>query len=51
MMFMYIADKAKNLSSGTLYAAKFNQTGTENGGSGDLSWIELGHATDKEIEQ
>ncbi|MBU8877504.1 DUF839 domain-containing protein [Bacillus sp. FJAT-29790] len=51
MMFMYIADKAEDLSSGTLYAAKFNQTGTENGGSGDLSWIKLGHATDKEIEK
>ncbi|MBS4179524.1 PhoX family protein [Lederbergia citrea] len=51
MMFMYVADKAKDLSSGTLFAAKFNQTGVENGGSGDLTWIKLGHATDKEIEK
>ncbi|MFE4898744.1 PhoX family protein [Peribacillus butanolivorans] len=50
-MFMYIADKAKDLSAGTLYAAKFKQTGTENGGSGDLEWINLGHATDKEVEK
>lgn len=49
-MFMYVADKAKDLSSGTLYAAKFNQTGTEIGGSGDLQWINLGHATDKEVK-
>ena len=49
-MFMYVADKAKDLSSGTLYAAKFKQTGTENGGSGDLQWINLGHATNKEVK-
>ncbi|WP_442598852.1 PhoX family protein [Neobacillus sp. D3-1R] len=51
MMFMYVADKAADLSSGTLYAAKFNQTGTENGGSGELQWINLGHATDTEIKK
>ena len=49
-MFMYVADKEKDLSAGTLYAAKFKQTGTENGGSGDLQWINLGHATDKEVK-
>lgn len=49
-MFMYVADKEKDLSAGTLYAAKFQQTGTDNGGSGNLSWIKLGHATDKEIK-
>ncbi|MGE8203724.1 alkaline phosphatase PhoX [Heyndrickxia sp. NPDC080065] len=50
MMFMYVADKAKDLSSGTLYASKFSQTGTENGGTGRLTWIKLGHATDKEVK-
>ncbi|AZB43421.1 DUF839 domain-containing protein [Bacillus sp. FJAT-42376] len=50
MMFMYVADKEKDLSSGTLYASKFKQTGTENGGSGELEWIRLGHGTDKEIK-
>ncbi|WP_445492566.1 Ig-like domain-containing protein [Niallia sp. 03133] len=49
-MFMYVADKAKDLSAGTLYAAKFMQTGTENGGSGNLEWIKLGHAKDSEIK-
>ncbi|HSP23025.1 MAG TPA: alkaline phosphatase PhoX [Planococcus sp. (in: firmicutes)] len=49
-MFMYVADKAKDLSAGTLYAAEFKQTGTENGGSGDLEWVNLGHATDKEVK-
>ncbi|MGZ9583057.1 Ig-like domain-containing protein [Paenibacillus marinisediminis] len=49
-LFMYVADKEKDLSSGTLYAAKFKQTGTENGGSGNIQWINLGHATDKEVK-
>ncbi|MCG0040819.1 DUF839 domain-containing protein, partial [Escherichia coli] len=46
MMFMYVADKEKDFSAGTLYAAKFKQTSTENGGKGDLQWIKLGHSTD-----
>jgi len=50
-LFMYVADKEKNLSAGTLYAAKWVQTGTENGGSANLEWIKLGHATDKEIQR
>lgn len=50
MLFMYIADKEKDFSKGTLYAAKFSQTSTENGGAGDLKWIKLGHATDKEVK-
>ncbi len=48
--FMYVADKEKDLSAGTLYAAKFNQTSSENGGSGNLEWINLGHSTDAEIK-
>lgn len=51
MSFMYVADKAKDLSSGTLYAAKWVQTSTENGGSANLEWIKLGHANDKEIKE
>ncbi|MFK9090825.1 alkaline phosphatase PhoX [Bacillus salipaludis] len=47
--FMYIADKEKDLSAGTLYAAKFSQTSAENGGAGSLEWINLGHATDDEV--
>ncbi|MBM7868301.1 DUF839 domain-containing protein [Heliobacterium gestii] len=49
MLFMYVADKEKDLTSGALYAARFTQTGTENGGSGNLTWIKLGHATDSEV--
>lgn len=50
-MFIYVADKAEDLSAGTLYAAKWVQTGTEHGGSANLEWIKLGHATDAEIER
>jgi uncharacterized protein len=50
MMFMYVADQAKDLSAGTLYAAKFNQTSADHGGAGDLQWIELGYSTDDEIK-
>lgn len=49
MMFMYVADKEKDFSAGTLYAAKFKQTGTDNGGSGDLQWMKIGHSTDDEV--
>ncbi|WP_084423286.1 alkaline phosphatase PhoX [Cohnella thermotolerans] len=49
MLFMYVADKAQDLSSGTLYAAKWIQTSAENGGSANLQWIKLGHATDSEV--
>lgn len=49
MMFLYVADKAKDLSAGTLYAGKWIQKSAENGGSADLQWIKLGHATDAEI--
>lgn len=50
MMFMYIADKAKDLSAGTLYAGKWVQKSAVNGGSADLQWIKLGHATDAEVK-
>lgn len=50
MLFMYVADKAQDLSAGTLYAAKFVQTSGENGGAGSLQWIKLGHASDAEIQ-
>ncbi|MDI3234628.1 DUF839 domain-containing protein [Exiguobacterium antarcticum] len=51
MMFMYVADKKKDFSQGTLYAAKFNQTKATEGGAGNLEWIKLGHASDKEVKR
>ncbi len=50
-LFMFIADKPADLSSGTLYAAKWIQTSAKNGGSAKLKWISLGHATDSEVRE
>ena len=48
--FMFIADTAGNLGAGTLYAAKWQQSGDLNGGSAGLEWISLGRAERGEIE-
>lgn len=48
-LYMFIADNPGDLTAGTLYAAKWNQTSPANGGSADLEWINLGHATNDEI--
>lgn len=49
-LYMYKADSAEDLSSGTLYAAKLSQTSADNGGSFGVSWISLGSANDSEIK-
>jgi secreted PhoX family phosphatase len=52
-IFMFVADVAGELSSGTLYAAKLTQTnasGAADGGAFTLTWIKLGHASSSEIE-
>ena len=48
-LFAFVADTAADLSAGTLYAAKLAQTDAANGGSFNISWISLGHATNSEI--
>jgi uncharacterized protein len=61
-LYRYVADDKRDLSSGTLYAAKYTQTSpwysdkdsrvaeaVRDGGAGDIDWVELGHATDAEI--
>lgn len=48
-LFLYVADKAGDLSAGTLYAARWTQTSASGGGSGKLSWISLGHSTDEAL--
>jgi hypothetical protein len=50
VMLMYIADKAGDLSAGTIYAAKWIQTSADKGGQANLQWVNLGHATDAEIK-
>ncbi|WP_372001937.1 DUF839 domain-containing protein [Tistrella mobilis] len=53
-LFMFIADKPADLSAGTLYAAKLEQrpgVDIDKGGSFDLTWVKLGHATSDEIRK
>jgi hypothetical protein len=48
--FMFIADRARDLSSGTLYVGKWNQTSGIGPGAATLRWIRLGHASSAEIK-
>jgi secreted PhoX family phosphatase len=48
-LFMFIADKAGDLSAGTLYVAKYTSAFSETS-AGNIKWIKLGHATSSEIE-
>ncbi|NCS65351.1 MAG: alkaline phosphatase [Hydrogenophilales bacterium CG03_land_8_20_14_0_80_62_28] len=50
LLAMFVADKYGDLSAGNLYAAKWNQTDPANGGTANLIWYKLGHATDAEIK-
>ncbi|KAB0639179.1 alkaline phosphatase [Burkholderia stagnalis] len=49
-LFMFVADKAADLSAGTLYVAKWTQTSSAGAGAATLTWIRIGHATSAEIE-
>ncbi len=48
--FMFVADRANDLSAGTLYAARWQQTDGTGGGKATLHWIRLGHASNAEIK-
>jgi hypothetical protein len=50
ILAMFVADRRGDLSKGTLYAAKLNQLDGANGGTFDLKWIKLGHASDHEVQ-
>lgn len=49
MMLMFVADKAGDLSAGTLYGARWDQVSGDAGGTATLAWIRLGHATEAEV--
>ena len=49
-LFMFIADRPRDLSSGTLYVARWLQRSAANGGSADLRWVRLGHASSDDIK-
>lgn len=48
-LFMFVADKEKDLSAGTLYAAKYLDELNESSRA-RIQWIKLGHASSKEID-
>ncbi len=50
--YKFVADTAGDLSAGTLYAAKVTQDATRDHAKAgfNISWIELGHATNTQIE-
>jgi secreted PhoX family phosphatase len=47
-LFMFVADKEKDLSAGTLYVAKYTSVLSETT-TGNIQWIKLGHATSAEV--
>ena len=49
-IFMFIADVAGILSSGTLYAAKLSQTSATSGGTFTLKWIKLGQTNSATVK-
>ncbi len=51
--FMFIADRAGDLAAGRLFAARWMQTSTAGGheAKADLTWVDLGHASSREIAQ
>ena len=52
-LFLFVADKEKQLSAGTLYVAKLGEGFSLNAADAGakLTWIKLGHATSDEIEK
>lgn len=49
-LFRYVADRPEDLTGGTLYAARWRQTGDAQGGAARLDWVSLGHADDAAIQ-
>lgn len=50
VFYKFVADKAEDLSAGTLYAAKWNQTSAKAGGTANITWVDIGHASNAEIK-
>lgn len=48
-LYRFVADKEGDLSSGQLYAAKWEQTSAEGAGAANISWVDLGHASDADL--
>ncbi len=50
VFYKFVADKAEDLSTGTLYAAKWEQTSGAGGGTANITWVDLGHATNTQVK-
>jgi hypothetical protein len=46
MLTMFKAAKPNDLSCGTLYGARFNQTSNSSGGAFTISWVDMGYGCD-----
>ena len=49
-LYRFVADNEGDLSSGQLYALKWQQTSAANGGAATVTWVDLGHADDATIK-
>lgn len=49
-LYRFVANKAGDLSAGTLWAAQWNQVSAEGMGSAKLNWISLGEATSAQVK-
>jgi len=50
-LLLFVADKKRDLSAGTLYAAQWQQTSNKGLGAANLKWISLGHANNQQIRK
>ncbi|QSZ43030.1 DUF839 domain-containing protein [Sulfurimonas aquatica] len=48
--YMFVADVEEDLSAGNLYAAKWIQESSENGGSATINWVAMGHLSNAEVK-
>jgi secreted PhoX family phosphatase len=50
-LFMFVADHKGDLSSGTLYAAKWEQRSKRGAGRADIKWVNLGHSSNRAVRK
>lgn len=48
---MFIADTPGDLSAGSLYCAQFTTVSGDGGGEFTINWVDLGHATEADIQR
>ncbi|MGD2021517.1 MAG: DUF839 domain-containing protein [Thiohalocapsa sp.] len=48
-LFLFVTDTAGDLSAGTRYAARWEQTSADGVGTAKLHWVKLGHATSDDV--